>query len=150
MYENLEFEIDSDIEENLFEPLYTGAKVTVCGAYCAIMHLKSTCRLPFSTVSQILELLLLLCPSDNKLPRSIYQLKKFFKRFGTEQVKTLYCSSCNVEISKPVPIHCVPVKNQTVIFKSIPYHSSRLFYLVSLQMKSNIQPILLCLCRTLV
>lgn len=42
---------DSDIGDEFFEPLYSGANVTVCGAYCAIMHLKSTCRLPFSTLS---------------------------------------------------------------------------------------------------
>ena len=31
----------------MFEPLYEGAHITVCGAYCALMELKRVCRLPF-------------------------------------------------------------------------------------------------------
>ena len=82
-------EADTDIEENsidlyseeedemklddeLLGPVYDGSKVTVLGAYCAIMEFKRACRLPFTAIAMLLQLLQLLCPSVNKLPRSVY------------------------------------------------------------------------------
>ena len=88
---------EDNYNTNIFDPLYDGANITICGAYCAIMHFKSICKLPFSTIDQLLQLLHLLCPNGNKLPKSIYFLRKFFTSLGTKQVRKQYCSNCNEE-----------------------------------------------------
>ena len=71
------------IEENLgtnelFEPLYAGAYITVGGAYCCIMHFASTNKLTYTAISELRNLLKLICPPESKLPSSFYKLKKFF------------------------------------------------------------------------
>ena len=86
---------DDEIDEDMFEPLYLGSKIIVCGAYCAIMDFKKKCRVPFATILSLLQLLQLVCPAGNKLPRSIYRIKKFFGQLGVKQTKTLYCSTCH-------------------------------------------------------
>ena len=57
-YENTDTDADSlpNITDEMFEPIYPGATLTVCGAYCAIMHFKSTCRVPFTVVANLLQL----------------------------------------------------------------------------------------------
>ena len=55
-----------DIDSELFEPLYEGASITACGAYCALMEFKRACKLPFPAMLMLLQLLQLLCPSGNK------------------------------------------------------------------------------------
>ncbi len=87
----------------MFEPLYHGAKITVCGAFCAIMHFKCISGCSFSAVVQLLQLLQLLCPMDNKLPRSIYVLRKFFNQFGAKKNCTQYCPSCHDEVNGYCP-----------------------------------------------
>lgn len=42
--------------DEMFLPLYDGAKVTVCGALCAIMHFQRVSRCSFSTIAQLLQL----------------------------------------------------------------------------------------------
>ena len=63
------FDLDSDdeldVDSSMFEPLYENASITVCGAYCAIMKFKCACRLPFTTIAMLLNILNLLCPPDN-------------------------------------------------------------------------------------
>ena len=88
---------DIDIDSGMFESLYPGA---ICGAYCAIMELKSSYNLPFSTIDGILKLLQLLCPSNNKLPTSVYLLRKFFLQFQSHKTKLLYCSNCHQEVEE--------------------------------------------------
>ena len=82
-----------EIEEDMFKPLYDGAGISVCGAYCAIMEFKRACRLPFTAVSMLLQLLQLLCPAD-KLPRSLC-VEKFFQRHSSKHTKLKYCCHCN-------------------------------------------------------
>lgn len=92
---------DEQIEENnedMFVPLYPGANVTVCGAYCAIMHLQSKCRLSFSTLGEVLMLLQLLCPQNSKLPRSVYILRKFFCKVKSQENRKTFCPNCHNEI----------------------------------------------------
>ena len=84
---------------DIFKPIYKGANITVCGAYCTIMEFKRACRLPFTTVAMLLNLLTLLCPESNYLPRSVYCLKKFFRKWSTPCKKYHFCNSCNVEFS---------------------------------------------------
>ena len=90
-------EEEFDIDEKMFEPLYDGANITICGAYCALMEFKRACRLPFTTIDKLLELLQLLCPPNNSLPRSTYKFKKFFQQFSSSYQKQLFCSNCLVE-----------------------------------------------------
>ena len=97
--ENSDFDADESMEvDDMFEPLYDGANITVCGAYCAIMEFKRVCRLPFSAIFMLLKLLQLLCPSGNKLPQSVYLLKKFFQKHSSQHKKRLYCPECNTEL----------------------------------------------------
>ena len=91
-------ELDIEVDKDMFEPLYPGASISKCGAYCAIMEFKRVCRLPFTAIAMLLQLLQLLCPVQNKLPRSIYMLKKVFQRHRAPYTKRVFCSSCNKEI----------------------------------------------------
>lgn len=90
------------IEQDMFEPLYPGARITVCGAYCAIMEFKWVCKLPFTAIAMLLQLFQLLCPLENKLPRSVYM---FFQRYATPHTKRLFCASCSEEL-KGNQKHC--------------------------------------------
>ena len=87
-----------EVDDNMFEPLYDGANITVCGAFCAIMEFKRVCRLPFSAILMLLKLLQLLCPSGNKLPQSVYILKKFFQKHSSQHKKRMFCPECNTEL----------------------------------------------------
>ena len=84
--------------EEIFQPLYPGANITICGAYCAIMHLKSKCNLPFSTVFELLKLLQFICPQNNRLPTSVYLLRKFFCQWKSHKKKTVFCSNCHEQV----------------------------------------------------
>ena len=64
------------------------------------MLFESSFKLPFTAVNCLLKLLRLLCPSDSKLPRSVYYLRKFFNTLGTKQVRTQYCSNCSKELDE--------------------------------------------------
>lgn len=86
-------------DSNMFQPIYPGSDVTVAGAYCAIMEFKRICRLPFTTIVVLLQLLQLFCPAGNKLPTSKHQLKKFFQRYTTSYTRRNFCRSCNTEIT---------------------------------------------------
>ncbi len=85
--------------EGMFEPIYENAKVTVCGAYCAIMKFKSLSGCSFTTLGYLLQLFQLLCPSGNRLPKSVYMLRKFFKQFGSCKSRQQYCLHCGKEVT---------------------------------------------------
>ena len=87
-----------EIDENMFEPLYDGASITVCGAYCAIMEFKRVCRLPFTAIVMLLQLLQLLCPPANKLPRSVYVQKRFFRKYSSSHTTQRFCPECRTEL----------------------------------------------------
>ena len=84
--------------ENSFSPLCPGANISVCGAYCAIMCLKTRCHLPLTAVGEILKLLKLLCPENNKLPSSVHSLTNFFSKFQSQRHKSEYCSNCQKKL----------------------------------------------------
>ena len=90
---------DVEIDERIFEPLYQGAHIHVCGAYCAVMELKRVCRLPFSAIAMLLQTLQLLCPPGNKLPQSVY-ISKFFQKYSSESTKLCFCGSCNQQLQE--------------------------------------------------
>ena len=108
------------LSEELFDPLYPGATITICGAYCAIMHFATQnpgatiticgayCaimhfatqnKLPYTAIEQLLPPLQLICPQPNSLPKSFYKLKKFFKEFGAIYDRTEFCTTCNARIT---------------------------------------------------
>ena len=93
-------ELDVQIDQDIFEPVYPGASITVCGAYCAIMEFKRVCRLPCTAITMLLQLLQLLCPIQNKLPRSVYMLN--IHVFSNTEVHTqrLFCGTCNKEFQQ--------------------------------------------------
>ena len=92
--------------EEMFEPIYPGAHITVCGAFCAIMEFKKKCRLSFQTIGLLLQLLQLICPSENKLPRSVYYIKKFFSQFAPKHQQKKFCSICCTELHQKKCTNC--------------------------------------------
>lgn len=76
------------------QPMYPGSSVTVLGAYCILMEVKRLCRLPFSTMVILLEVLQLLCPAKNLLPTTKYQLIKFARKFSSTNSRIDFCRSC--------------------------------------------------------
>ncbi len=59
---------------NFFDPIYENVTITLCGVLCAIMEFKRACRLPFTTIGKLLELLQLICSPNNTLPQTLYDL----------------------------------------------------------------------------
>jgi hypothetical protein len=90
---------DITINKALFEPLYDGAGITICGAYCAIMEFKRECKLPFTTIRKLLELLKLLCPFGSSLPKSVDILKSFFQKHSTTPQTRRFCPDCSNELT---------------------------------------------------
>ena len=85
---------DESIPNDMFEPLYPVAVVTICIAYCAIMTYAITTKLPYSSIENLLKLLHLLCPASNHLPSTLYKLKKFFQNFTSSYKKSRVCAEC--------------------------------------------------------
>ena len=90
---------DAEIDEKMFDPIYEGARITVCGAYCLIMEFKRVCRLPFTAIAMLLQILQILCPVDNKLPRTVFFLKRFFQKYSSKSRKMRFCGSCNRKLT---------------------------------------------------
>ena len=86
-----------ELNDELFEPIYENTKITLCGAYCAIMEFKRVCRLPFSSLAMLLQLLQLLCPPGNNLPRTVYAFKKLFCKASLSKETHCFCADCNVQ-----------------------------------------------------
>ena len=68
-------------DDTLFQPLYSGADITMCGAYSCIMQYASSKKLTYTAIDELLKLLCTLMPSPN-LPSSFYKLKRFFQHFN--------------------------------------------------------------------
>jgi len=62
---------ENPISDNMFAPLYPGASVTICAAYCAIMTYAIANKLSYSAIENLLKLLHLLCPSSHQRPSSL-------------------------------------------------------------------------------
>ena len=92
-----------EIDPQMFTPIYDNASISVCGAICAIMEFKRSCRLSFSCIAKLLQLLQLLCPASNCLPQSVYAIKKFFRRFSSPSTIRRFCSNCEEELSSVQP-----------------------------------------------
>ena len=81
---------------DLFEPLYSGSTISFCGAVCSIMQFCMTYKLSYTAIGELLKLLQLLCPMPNKLPPSVFLLKKFFNCFKMSYDYSNLCSNCSV------------------------------------------------------
>ena len=100
-YPLVEIDIGSDeIEDETLKPIYEKATMSLCAAYCAILEFKRSCQLPFTTIKKLLDLLQLLCPADNVLPKSVYQFKKFFLQFSSPVKKHQFCPNCKLVIER--------------------------------------------------
>ncbi len=115
--ELIEENLEEILEDSMFEPLYENANITISGAYCAIMEFKRACRLPFTTISKLLELLQLVCPPNNHLPTSVHKFKNFFGKFSSEYTSQYYCNVCHTEYSpgQKVCPNCANAKPDTLI-----------------------------------
>ena len=110
-------EVEDEIDPAIFEPLYNNATITKCGAFVAIMEFKRACRIPFSSIEKLLELLQLLCPADNSLPRTSYRLRTFFANQPASPPKN-FCSVCLEEFvsgaTKCANVNCLQLQPSTL------------------------------------
>lgn len=79
--------------DRLFNPLYPGAEITLCGALCAIMQFCSRNKLTYSAIGELLQLLHVLCP-PSQLPKTFYLFKKFFDNFSQDHIHQGVCLQC--------------------------------------------------------
>ncbi len=86
------------VTNGMAEPIYSGSNVTLLVAYCILMEFKSICRVSFSTMVMLLNLLQLLCPPGNCLPKTKYQLVKFAQMFDSSHSRIDYCHVCNKKL----------------------------------------------------
>ena len=83
---------------DLLEPLFPGSPVTKGKGWELIMCFAITNRLSFNGISNLLNLLILLCPAPNHLPPSFYLLSQYHNKYKNYK-QQLYCSECNEEVS---------------------------------------------------
>ena len=60
----------------------------------------NACAGYLSSLAMLLQILQLLCPPENKLPQSVYILKKFFQKYSSKSTKVRFCGSCNQELQE--------------------------------------------------
>ena len=78
--------------EYLNQPIYSGARVSVLGAYCCIMQYALASKLNYASIGHLLKLLQVLCPEVNLLPKTFYEVKTIFKQlFKNKSTKGLLC-----------------------------------------------------------
>ena len=71
---------DEQVEDDLcipylYQPLYSGAEITMAGAICAIVQFCMTYKLPYTAIGGLLRPLIILYPTPNHLPKSFYTVK---------------------------------------------------------------------------
>jgi hypothetical protein len=82
------------IPADLFEPIYPGSKLTICGAYFSIMHFSHKNKLTYTAIENLLELIALFCPDASKIPPTFYKLRNFFQQFSGVHEKQRFCFEC--------------------------------------------------------
>lgn len=96
-----ERELDEElIRDEMLEPLYEGASISIAAAYCSIMRYAISSKLSYTAIGSLLMLLQLLCPSPNHLPTSFYKLKKFFQGYQSDFKKKRVCPHCERVLEK--------------------------------------------------
>lgn len=86
--------LQQSIPADLFEPIYPGSKLTICGVYFSIMHFSHKNKLTYTAIDNLLDLIALFCPEDSKIPSSFYEFRKFFQKFSSTHEKETYCFEC--------------------------------------------------------
>ena len=89
-----------NVSNEMTMQIYPGSSVTVFGAYCLLMEFKRLCKIPFSTMFVLLNLLQLLCPVGNLLPTIKYQLVKFARQSTSLHSTIDFCRSCGTELQR--------------------------------------------------
>ena len=120
---------DSNIDGSFLQPLYSGASVTVCGAYFSIMQYATANKLTYTAIEELLKLLQILCPSPNSLPTTLYKFKKFFQQYSAGFEQQQVCSECFTSLNKgEVCATCVDADNpvhspvRPGLLVQIPFH----------------------------
>ena len=88
------------IPDEMLEPLYQGANISICGAYCSIMKYAISSKLSYTAIGSLFMLLQLICPRPNHLPTSFYKLKKFFQGYQNDFEKKRVCPHCEQVLEK--------------------------------------------------
>ena len=63
------------------------------------MQFATTNKLTYTAISELIKLLHLICPPQNKLPSSFYKLKKFFKQFNVAFTHQKVCTKCSAPMT---------------------------------------------------
>ncbi len=83
------------------------------------MEFKRACRLPFTTIAKLLELLQLVCPANNHLPTSVHKFKKLFGQYSSECTAHYHCHVhvCHTEYlpGQTECTNCANAKQDTLI-----------------------------------
>lgn len=84
----------------LTEPLYKDSSITVGETIIAVMQFCLNNHLTYKATDDLLKLLQVLCVTPNKLPKSEYLLKKFFRSFKRSEYNyTKVCANCKKDAS---------------------------------------------------
>ena len=82
------------------ESFHEGSSVTVGKAVLSVMQFCIDHHITYKATDELLKLLQVLCVTPNKLPRSVYLLKKFFQKFKRFKYShNKVCSKCNKDNS---------------------------------------------------
>ena len=65
-----------------------------------LMEFKRSCRLSFTTMAMLLNLLQLICPTGNKLPTTKYQLLRFAVSSNNTHSRIDYCRFCATKLQR--------------------------------------------------
>ena len=78
------------------EPLYTGAELTIIEANLLLMQFSLKHSLTKSAFADLLKIVKTLLPAENRVPASVYSIKKFFARTCPSKLNSIiYCSRCH-------------------------------------------------------
>jgi len=93
-------EEDADLPADYAESFHEGSDVTVGKAVMLVMQFSIDNHLTYKATGELLKLLQVLCVTPNRLPKSVYLLKKFFQTFKrSEYNHNKVCSNCSKDES---------------------------------------------------
>ena len=82
--------------KELQQPIYNHANDSVLGAYCSIMQYAIANT--YSAIGGLLKLLQVLCPQPNLLPKTMYNIKRFFQQFNSNTILKTVCCKCSIVV----------------------------------------------------
>lgn len=97
---------DKSPTENIQEPLYPGAPITVIESILSILTLITRLKISGVMLTYILELINLHCIKPNYCLTTLYRYKKFFQGISTPLTRHFYCSSCHSKLENEFCIEC--------------------------------------------